>query len=470
MSLTKVSFSMITGATVNVLDFGAVGNGVADDTTAIQAALDFATFSGSTGKGFAVYLPAGTYLISSTLTIANATVVYGDGRQQTSIRPTAAFAGVMITDKGNASKIFIRDLRVDGLNYAGVTGLIKLGYIDPISGPFAQAELSNLFLAGGVPGVSSLAGCIALDLTTNVATLTEIEAGQCGTVFKLGSGSTVTTFDRCFSISATAFDFQLNGSVNLTNCEIEAPSAACVGVYVSRETVITGLTYSQASGVTNPFAIDIDSACPLFSMSGFTHFTNGGSVLTNVLRDNRTTSPTNWVSNETGSVKNVAIAVDDIYLSSDNFNIRSKLVQQFTLRITNTAGTIQQRISVQGVAGKMVSKITGASATLQNTPVGADATTAFAFGGKLSTVTPSVFIFDTAEQVIDEQLGIGAITFNSTTTALVASFGIASFDVNGVTKNRLIVQFTNATSGAAYTVSGIGIGTILDVTFMGFLV
>ena len=40
MSLTKVSYSMISGAVVNVLDFGAVGNGTTDDTTAIQAAIN----------------------------------------------------------------------------------------------------------------------------------------------------------------------------------------------------------------------------------------------------------------------------------------------------------------------------------------------------------------------------------------------------------------------------------------------
>jgi len=37
--LTKVSYSMITGAPVNVLDFGAVGDGVTNNTTAINLAL-----------------------------------------------------------------------------------------------------------------------------------------------------------------------------------------------------------------------------------------------------------------------------------------------------------------------------------------------------------------------------------------------------------------------------------------------
>ena len=40
MSLTKVTYSMIDGSPVNVRDFGAVGDGVTNDTAAIQAAID----------------------------------------------------------------------------------------------------------------------------------------------------------------------------------------------------------------------------------------------------------------------------------------------------------------------------------------------------------------------------------------------------------------------------------------------
>ena len=40
MSLTKVSYSMVNNAPLNLVDFGAVGDGVADDRIAIQTALD----------------------------------------------------------------------------------------------------------------------------------------------------------------------------------------------------------------------------------------------------------------------------------------------------------------------------------------------------------------------------------------------------------------------------------------------
>jgi hypothetical protein len=65
MSLTKASYSMITGACANVLDFGADKTGVTDSTTAFQAAIDSLPTNGGT-----VYIPSGSYLIS-TLNMPN---------------------------------------------------------------------------------------------------------------------------------------------------------------------------------------------------------------------------------------------------------------------------------------------------------------------------------------------------------------------------------------------------------------
>ena len=63
--------------TVSVKDFGAVGDGVADDTAEIQAAVNSGHKS--------VYFPQGTYLISSTILIQSSCVLIGDSSQAVKI-------------------------------------------------------------------------------------------------------------------------------------------------------------------------------------------------------------------------------------------------------------------------------------------------------------------------------------------------------------------------------------------------
>lgn len=73
MALTKATFSMIKGAVVNVLDYGAVGDGVTNDAAAITAAV-------ATGKN--IYFPKGTYYYNTnTPTQLNSNqTVFGDGQ------------------------------------------------------------------------------------------------------------------------------------------------------------------------------------------------------------------------------------------------------------------------------------------------------------------------------------------------------------------------------------------------------
>ena len=68
MALTKARNRMIEGASVNVKDFGAVGNGVTDDSSALQLALN------QQGN---IYFPDGTYIVKSTLTVKSNTSLFG---------------------------------------------------------------------------------------------------------------------------------------------------------------------------------------------------------------------------------------------------------------------------------------------------------------------------------------------------------------------------------------------------------
>ena len=58
---------------VNVRDFGAIGDGVANDTTAIQAAFDAAESEG------VVYFPEGIYLRTAPVVIDCPTTITGGG-------------------------------------------------------------------------------------------------------------------------------------------------------------------------------------------------------------------------------------------------------------------------------------------------------------------------------------------------------------------------------------------------------
>jgi hypothetical protein len=60
---------------VNVKDFGAIGDGIADDTAAIQAAINAANSKG----GALIEIPAGTYKLSSALTITQPNFIKGAG-------------------------------------------------------------------------------------------------------------------------------------------------------------------------------------------------------------------------------------------------------------------------------------------------------------------------------------------------------------------------------------------------------
>lgn len=115
MSLTKVSYSMINGSPANVLDYGAVGDGIADDTVALQTAFAL--------QGKTVFLPAGTYLVSQTL-MPRCAAIIGDGEGSVIIKFTAAVTtGMALNSTGGPYPRLLENFQLLGTLTNNCTGL-----------------------------------------------------------------------------------------------------------------------------------------------------------------------------------------------------------------------------------------------------------------------------------------------------------------------------------------------------------
>jgi hypothetical protein len=102
---------------ISVKDFGAVGNGVTDDTAAIQAALNYANSIG----GGVVYMPPGRYrkadTISSSLIMYSNTTLRGDGDASILFfddTPAVARSGNDMLVASNTSNIAFENFKVEG--------------------------------------------------------------------------------------------------------------------------------------------------------------------------------------------------------------------------------------------------------------------------------------------------------------------------------------------------------------------
>jgi len=97
--------------TANVKDFGAVGNGVTNDTAAIQAAIDYMN---TTYSGGIVFVPAGNYYVPGGLILKGGVELVGEGRGSTTIQAQTVDVTVITFDATS--------------NYAALRNLFIVGY------------------------------------------------------------------------------------------------------------------------------------------------------------------------------------------------------------------------------------------------------------------------------------------------------------------------------------------------------
>ena len=110
---------------VSVKDFGAVGDGVADDTTAIQSAINIA---GS------VFLPSGTYRVTQSIILPSNAKVRGSGVNKTIVK-SEIIGDSLFKCTSETAFIHMMDMSLEGNNLDGASGNgHAINFVDPIAG------------------------------------------------------------------------------------------------------------------------------------------------------------------------------------------------------------------------------------------------------------------------------------------------------------------------------------------------
>jgi Pectate lyase superfamily protein len=154
LGMTAGPIAAPAGAMKNIKDFGAVGDGLTDDTVAIQSALNSGrdTDGDYNGKPKALYFPAGTYLVSATLTWRGCCVtLQGQGHSASVIRLKDKASGfvaadtptpVLRTPAGNAS--FRQNVWDLGIHTgSGNPGAVGVDWISSNIGSLRNVRISS---------------------------------------------------------------------------------------------------------------------------------------------------------------------------------------------------------------------------------------------------------------------------------------------------------------------------------------
>jgi hypothetical protein len=203
---------------VSVKDFGAVGDGVADDTAAIQAAIN----SGAK----TILLPTGTYLVSSSIRLKTGQTITGDGRNATVInwRPTSDI--VCIRNFTGAIYTTVLNLALNSISNAN--------YAFQFDGSYANA-IKNVFLGGTWDIGVLLHGTYVCQLDDIDTTGTFFKryivavskASNAHTIRKLHTSS----YPSDSGITMTGIALEGGMAHNIIDCVLQGPT---IGIYLAQ--------------------------------------------------------------------------------------------------------------------------------------------------------------------------------------------------------------------------------------------
>lgn len=233
MALTKASYTLITGAPFNVLDYGADPTGVANSRDAFQAAIDALVATGKSGR---LDIPAGTYRMNSGITIDASVCTVVGYAALLDFSSFAASTGAAITITGASINLsgnpyfngvnFIQGLKIKGPGQAvaGNTGVLLTGSGLLGSNDYALRDCEVFSFATGV-----VMGNVAYHLLFDHCSVFLCNVAVEGLLFANAGARNV--FHRC-TIFNSEYGFVLknasSGSTDITDCVIAGISLVCI--------------------------------------------------------------------------------------------------------------------------------------------------------------------------------------------------------------------------------------------------
>jgi hypothetical protein len=282
-------------AHVNVRTMGAVGNGVHDDTTAIQAAINALPAAGGV-----VYLPAGTYKITNVLTVRSNLTVVGDHMTATQIvqanAAKQAFYGADIT-----GGLTIRDMRLTGPSNGVTPGTSDAVLLEKVGIVATQ----NIVIENVYIDHWSRHGLFIDDPITS--TFTNVRVQTCaGEGFHIATGTSLT-FESCYANACAGGGYRLTSTSysNLTGCAADSCTTGYLLVGCNNVSLVScgaealsgnGYTIDGGNGNTLLSCYSSGNTAIGFRVTGAAT----RAVLTNAWERNPTGSPTASIKVDSG--------------------------------------------------------------------------------------------------------------------------------------------------------------------------
>lgn len=407
---------------VNVREFGAVGNGVADDTTAFQSALAAITNSQTPSL---LEIPAGTYKITSGLTVNLGYVSIFGNRAVLDFStigdvPALTFVGgnPVSGNPWNQADSLISGLKIVGLGTGVGTGLYLYENTPGLNLGPSHSRFCNLNVIGFKHGVrmgsrSYLATFDACDIqkctigfihpSTNIDGSPVQDSGEnirfnngtiysCDTAFELDFGPTTysfsgTSFDYC---SGTLINIK-QGQASFVSCHFEGPTRA-LKIAINSFVTCSGCFFLHSS---SGGAID-----KYIENDGFLSIIGGRLI--------PFTGDTNFIySSSTGRTSVVGSHVQS--LSPPNLNINGNSLEYFPNdNKLNVSGSVETGLALSGVfAGNNTTEIPALSSDVSLDV--ANAGGLFIFRDQTSGGT-AVYAADSSAGPVEIHNGIGGFS------------------------------------------------------------